>query len=1160
MKIAISLGAVSAGSRARATRATPPLAFASDQWALEPAPHGGAADLTILALPDSGSLAISSIEYRVDEGDWIDLQATGPGRSRLRDLPAGYLRVEVRAVNAAGAGAVGAPKSVTLAAPGVAHQTIAFGALTSPGHGAAALIAQAPVVSVEKTGRGSAAELVEIVDGRIVMRGKPVDGAGVELIVNDATTITATLRVIPGARSVATVAEMQAAFEASAYGDHILLRTGDYGFERDLANTTISLGWASRSDWDDPGVILHAGDPELDGDIVIRPHDGEQPRIWQLNLGRLKHVELRDLQGFCSPFEGMKGAKKAVFWGCPAPRTGRNVTLTRCSVTGLDITSPEDGKRLPSAIRFDGAWPNCAYIECRVEGGCFAAVNVPGPNCRIERGIFRDAYEDVMKGGGDHTGSRILFNVFEKSTKIASRTDVVSVRFYGPDSTQRGPDDWTDIVDGVPGPDLRKGRIVLTLPAGGVAAWQDKFENRDGRFGFLSVPASPAGLEAALENIPNQRSQHNRNYYSWVNWTANSRWIYRLGGDRIELEYDADAVDVSALIALGEISTPGMILQASTAHADIWQVRNSPGAADPDAEDDLAEEEENPLPEDVTPATRNGDSVDTHVVGNILVSVGAVPGGSRADNGMLNGTHKDFDPVSFWKDALFCGNVVSISGLNGITMSRGWEALIALNTCLPDPRDPDYIRKAGGASSSTIRPREQPNTVGNAYDPTKEIIVTRNITQGIATGATTGAIDAGDTFRPGTVMNNPTAYAAWCEDNFVRFPNFGDFATGGTFASYAEFMEAFKPLANSPLADFGAHSRPDLIDHATQTYDADGLRALIAETRAVPVLSSPTATSAAPGEATIGVTTSKAGGTLSWSLTTSATPPAAGDIGVIGAKAGALSGDDMRSIGAKTIALTGVASGTYYAHWRQVDHLGQASAVATSAAVTVAAAGGAVELRSTYFSPPTSIGNTGNQAATAMQAAAGLVILASMTRLGSSTRTLREVLVQPRDGTGAAIGLPLTPTEIGLHTATDFVRVGFHEVTLPAGTATIDVTYTWNGSVRMGIAVLTLNSGWSVASSPFESAGSTYGTAGGTVTLTPTAADAMLVAAAWNSSIGATLTPGDALIAVQDLNPTAGHNVALHLAAPGGAVVVAATGEGAANASAAAAALRLRRS
>jgi hypothetical protein len=1150
VQIALSIGAASKGSAARAAFASPPLAFEPDQWTLEPAPHGGAADLTILTLPGSASSAITAIEHRIEGGDWVGLPTTAPGRSRLRDLPARTLRVELRAISAAGAGGVGEAKTVTVAAPAVANQTLAFGALTTPGHGAAALAADGPVVSVEKTGRGTAADLVAIVDNKVVLLDAPVDGADVELLVNDATTITATLSVVSGARSVASVAEMQAAFQASAYGDHILLRTGDYGFARNLANTTISLGWASRPDWDDPNVTLHAGDPETDGDIVIRPHDGASPRIWQLNLGRLKHVELRDLNGFCSPNNSMKGAKKAVFWGCPSPRTGRNVTLTRCTVTGLDITSPEDGKLLPSAIRFDETWPNCAYIECRVEGGCFAAVNIPGPNCRIERGIFRDAYEDVMKGGGDHTGSRVLFNVFEKSVKIGSRTEVVSVRFYGPDATQRGPNDWVDIPNGNPGPDLRKGRIVLTLPAGGVSLWQGKFDNYDGRFGFLFVPSAPAGLEAALENIPKQRNQLKYDYQTWVNWQANSRWIYRLGGDLIELEYDAETVNVNALIALGEIETPGMILQASTAHADLWQVRNSPSAVSPD----------NNAPPGS--AVRNVDSIDTHVIGNIMVSVGFTPGGDRADNGSLNGTHDNFNPISFWKDALFCGNVVSVSGLNGLKMSRGWEALIALNTCLPDPKDPAFVRKAGGSSSSAIIINDQPDSIGNPYDPTKQILISRNITQSIGTGTTTGGVDTGDNYRPGSVMNNPAAYAAWCEDNFVRYPNFGDFATGGTFNTYAEFMQAFKPLAGSPLAGFGAHSRPDLIDHATQTYDAEGLRALIAETRATPTLSDPTAVSDAVGEVVIGVTHAKAGGVLSWSLTTSATPPAVGSIGVLGEAAGSISGDAMIAPGTRTVERTGIPSGTYYAHWRQVDHLGQASAVATSAAVTVASSGAAMELRSSYFSPATGTGSKALHTADTMSAAAGLVVLAAMVRLGASSRTLSSISVQPKDGSGNNIGSALTlaggqVSLIGIHSATDFVRVAFHQVTLPAGTASIDVSYNWSGSVRMAFAVLTPATGWSLASSPFASNGATWGTAGGSVSVTPTAADAMLVAAAWNNGESPTLTPGDALIAVTDLNPTAGQFVGLRLATPAATAAASAASGTNSNASAAVAVLRL---
>jgi hypothetical protein len=216
-----------------------------------------------------------------------------------------------------------------------------------------------------------------------------------------------------------------------------------------------------------------------------------------------------------------------------------------------------------------------------------------------------------------------------------------------------------------------------------------------------------------------------------------------------------------------------------------------------------------------------------------------------------------------------------------------------------------------------------------------------------------------------------------------------------------------------------------------------------------------------------------------------------------------------------------------------------------------------MELRSSYFSASAAAGNTALHTANTMAATAGLVVLAAMVRLGASSRTLSSISVQPRDGSNNPIGSPLTPTLIGIHSATNFVRVAFHQVTLPAGTATIDVSYNWSGTVRMAIAVLTPAAGWSLASSPFASNGTLWGTAGGSVSVTPTAADAMLVAAAWNNGVSAALTPGDALIAVTDLNPNAGQFVGLRLATPAATATASAASGTNSDAAAAVAVLRL---
>lgn len=100
--------------------ATVPAAFAPAAWLLGDAGTGGDATVTLLSLPDTGGSVITDVEFRRDGGTWSVLPAyAGTGVYTLSDLFTDGVAstVELRAVNAEGAGAPSDTKSVTTTGP-----------------------------------------------------------------------------------------------------------------------------------------------------------------------------------------------------------------------------------------------------------------------------------------------------------------------------------------------------------------------------------------------------------------------------------------------------------------------------------------------------------------------------------------------------------------------------------------------------------------------------------------------------------------------------------------------------------------------------------------------------------------------------------------------------------------------------------------------------------------------------------------------------------------------------------------------------------------------------------------------------------------------------------------------------------------------------------
>jgi hypothetical protein len=115
--------------------ATAPAAMTAGQWTAEATVTPGEIGINIVTLPSNGGSAITALEYRVGAGAAIALTGTGTG---LRTVTAGFsagvaVDIQVRAVNAIGAGAwsdiknrtpAAAPSGVTFVAAGAPYNTI----------------------------------------------------------------------------------------------------------------------------------------------------------------------------------------------------------------------------------------------------------------------------------------------------------------------------------------------------------------------------------------------------------------------------------------------------------------------------------------------------------------------------------------------------------------------------------------------------------------------------------------------------------------------------------------------------------------------------------------------------------------------------------------------------------------------------------------------------------------------------------------------------------------------------------------------------------------------------------------------------------------------------------------------------------------------------
>ena len=94
--------------------ATIPAQFLFADWSIADLGTVSNARITITNLPDDGGSPITDIEYSVDGGAWTSLSGTSIGTYDIGGLTQGVMvAVQIRAVNAVGAGPASTNKAVT---------------------------------------------------------------------------------------------------------------------------------------------------------------------------------------------------------------------------------------------------------------------------------------------------------------------------------------------------------------------------------------------------------------------------------------------------------------------------------------------------------------------------------------------------------------------------------------------------------------------------------------------------------------------------------------------------------------------------------------------------------------------------------------------------------------------------------------------------------------------------------------------------------------------------------------------------------------------------------------------------------------------------------------------------------------------------------------
>lgn len=181
--------------------ATVPAAFGAGQWALADAATGGALSVTVSALPSDGGSALTAIQYRVNSGAWTAFAPAlaGTGTRTITGLANGSAQtVELRAVNAVGAGADSDDKSATpTVAPGLPGAFVAGNWTVAAGNASASV-----TVSALPAANGSAITAVQyrLNGGAWTAFSPALAGTGTRTItgLTNGTAYTVELRAVNG--------------------------------------------------------------------------------------------------------------------------------------------------------------------------------------------------------------------------------------------------------------------------------------------------------------------------------------------------------------------------------------------------------------------------------------------------------------------------------------------------------------------------------------------------------------------------------------------------------------------------------------------------------------------------------------------------------------------------------------------------------------------------------------------------------------------------------------------------------------------------------------------------------------------------------------------------------------------------------------------------
>lgn len=642
------------------------------------------------------------------------------------------------------------------------RETVAFGAKTLPGSGAALLPEPLRGRAVEVVG-GTAADRIDLSGGRLTPRGALADGDSVELRLDDGGRAALEIATIPAAFSAASLGECRAAFRAAAYGDAILLRSGDYGYARDAAQHP-NFGWPSgdEADW------THAGDPAADGPIVVTRHPDETPAIWELFASNLKHVTFRDLDFALAPLpkpNSFSGPGKA-----PLRVEGRYraVMAENCRVIGRDIASPEDGMsaHLASGVRFspdDGWGENSGFVDGVIRN-VYDGAKVGGPGFRLERNLIRAAYNDAITGGGARMDdARTCWNVVEKSVINGVVSELVEIEVTSSSTA------------------------TLRLAAGEVSRhyWAHRY-SEGAAIGFNAAAAAitPGGSRQPGSNVD--------------------------FGDASEFDVDADEVYLTGLsrASLGVYAAPpGAKIISTTAHSDFatqdhqlsaerWHVvGNVFLMAEPHEFHNPVHNAWSTTGKRLSLADGDSRDDDSPAVDHLFV-------GNRVHMSGNNGPG-----IAYGRNAFMALNT-SLSGPF-------------------DPRTVEAGPGGSTRASMAVRTMTSGGATGGGadepFDPEATTFTALNCTHGMQIQSESGGLSQDDFEQ--IVQATPADYDANFEHWPDYRAQTAGLSDDDVLRIAADLFRP-KPGSPIDLAGAGAFGRPDLIDHAGRSYDAAGLYAL----------------------------------------------------------------------------------------------------------------------------------------------------------------------------------------------------------------------------------------------------------------------------------------------------------------------------------------------